>query len=188
MLGIHHLAEDAPDATLAPQAGEGVEHAYREHGAAVFRVALRMGRGDRAWAEDVTHEVFVDLFDRWSTIDDTARLSTWLYRATVRRCLNRLRRQRLMDRPGVRWLIRGWRGPQPDPERLQLGKEQLDQLLTRLSSLPDKQRVAFCMRHFDDRSGRDIAEIMGHSEGYVSKLLRKAEATLALAMERPEGS
>ena len=40
-----------------------IERLYDRHKEAVFRLALRYGRGDVAWAEDVTHDVFLDLFD-----------------------------------------------------------------------------------------------------------------------------
>lgn len=170
----------------ATDARAGVAQAYRDHGAEVFRVALRMGRGDRAWAEDMTHEVFLALYDGWASVHDPEHVAGWLYRATVRRSLNRLRRERLWQRPWVRWLVAGWRGPDPDPERISLGQEQLDQVLARVTALPDKQRAAFCMRHFDHRSGREIAELLGHSESYVSKLLARAEA--AVTLERSEAT
>lgn len=173
-----------PDvAAPVPDASRGVERAYREHGAYVLQVAVRLGRGDRAWAEDMTHEVFMELHDRWGSIRDVERIPGWLYRATVHRCLNRLRRDRLLGRPWVRWLVAGWHPARPDPERVSLGRAELDELFARVAALPDKQRVVFCMRHFDERSGREVAEVLGHSEGYVSKLLARAEAALQPSVE-----
>ena len=171
---MSRAADEAPelDARL------GVEQAYRAHGAEVYRVALRFGRGDHAWAEDVTHEVFLELHTSWNAVRDPDRVAGWLYRATVHRTLNRLRRQRLWERPWVRWLVAGWRPATPDPERVELGRQELDALFARVAALPDKQRVVFCMRHFDDRPGTEIAKLLGHSEGYVSKLLARAEAAI----------
>ena len=171
---MSRVADEAPE----PDARVGVEQAYRAHGAEVYRVALRFGRGNRAWAEDITHEVFLELQSSWDTVRDPERVAGWLYRTTVHRSLNRLRRRRLWDQPWVKWLVAGWRPPAPDPESVELGRAELDALFERVAALPDKQRVAFCMRHFDERPQTEIAEALGHSEGYVSKLLAKAEAAV----------
>lgn len=177
----------SPESTPCVDAGSGVAAAYREHGAEVFRVALRFGRGDRAWAEDLTHEVFITLHEDWNTLADPRRVWGWLYRATTRRCLNRLRRERLLERPWIRWLAAGWRSPGPDPERVTLGREALDAVFAQVAELPDKQRVVFCMRHFDDKKLSEIADVVGHSEGYISKLLARAEATAGLAIDKEDG-
>lgn len=179
MLGTKSMPH--PRDARITDASAAVARAYRDHGAEVFRVALRLGRGNRAWAEDITHEVFLALYDGWASVRDPEHLTGWLYRATVRRSLNRLRRERLWERPWVRGLVAAWRSPGPDPERISLGQERLDQVLARVAALPDKQRAVFCMHHFDHRTGREIAELLGHSEGYVSKLLSRAEAAVALA-------
>lgn len=172
-----------PESSSRTDPAAGVADAYREHGASVFRVALRFGRGDRAWAEDLTHEVFIALQEDWDAIADHERVWGWLYRATTRRCLNRLRRERLFERPWIRWLAAGWRAAGPDPERVTLGRETLDAVFAQVAELPDKQRVVFCMRHFDEKKLSEIADVIGHSEGYVSKLLARAEATAGLAVE-----
>ncbi len=182
MSGTKTIAQ--PQSTSRPDAADGVAAAYREHGASVFRVALRFGRGNRAWAEDLTHEVFIALQEDWDAVVDPQRVWGWLYRATTRRCLNRLRRERLFERPWIRWLAAGWRAPSPDPERVTLGRETLDAVFAEVADLPDKQRVVFCMRHFDDKKLSEIAEVVGHSEGYISKLLARAEASAGLAVER----
>lgn len=159
-------------------AQQATQRAYEAFGAEVFRVALRFGRGDRAWAEDLVHEVFLELHGAWASVRDGERVQGWLYRTAVHRSLNRLRRERLRHSPWVRWLIAGWHGADPDPERVSLGREALDDVFARIAALPDKQRVAFCMHHFDERSGREIAQLLGHSEGYVSKLLSRAHSTV----------
>jgi len=174
------VSDEAPEL----DARVGVEQAYRAHGAEVYRIALRFGRGDRAWAEDVTHEVFLELHAEWNAVREPQRVAGWLYRATVNRSLNRLRRRRLWDQPWVKWMVAGWRPSTPDPERIELGRAELTALLERVAALPDKQRVVFCMRHFDERPQTEIAQLVGHSESYVSKLLARAEA----AIRPPEGS
>lgn len=175
MHGAESIEAEIPTSWVTADVTTAVDRVYREHGASVFRVALRLGRGNRAWAEDVTQEVFLDLMGALDRIEDPARIAGWLYRATVHRCLGRLRRERFFARPMVRWFLTEQGQSAPDPERIHLGRADLDALFERVAALPDKERVVFCMRHLDGTPQREIAEIIGHSEGYVSKLLKRAE-------------
>ena len=90
-----------------PDLGAQIDRLYRQHHRAVFRLALRYGLGDEAWAEDIMQDVFITLFDELATLDDHQRLEGWLYRVTTNRCLRKLRREQFMQRPLVRWLLAG---------------------------------------------------------------------------------
>jgi RNA polymerase sigma-70 factor (ECF subfamily) len=162
---------------VAPTPNERLTSLYREHGALVFRLALRYG-GDRSWAEDLTQEVFLQAF---AHIDELAQVDNpagWLYRVTTRRCLNRLRGQRLRASAPVRWALHE-RVPVPNtPEELGIHRQRLAALFTQLETLPPKQRVCFWMYHVDGKSVVEIGEIIGHSKGYVSKLLDRATREL----------
>src|SRR6476659_10076334 len=79
-----------PEITAADEIGA----LYRRHHRLVYRLALRYGRGDAAWAEDVTQDVFLGLFKILDDLTDREGMEGWLYRATTNRCLNRLRHER----------------------------------------------------------------------------------------------
>jgi RNA polymerase sigma-70 factor (ECF subfamily) len=143
----------------------------------VFRVALRYG-GDRSWAEDVTQEVFLQAFAHIDELAEVLNPAGWLYRVTTRRCLNRLRGQRLRTSAPVRWALQH-RLPEPNtPEELGIHHQQLARVFARLQELPPKQRVCFWMYHVDGKPVAEIGEILGHSKGYVSKLLDRATRAL----------
>src|SRR5262249_34416359 len=78
---------------------------YDAHGARTYRLALRYGGGDRSFAEDLTQEVFLELIERLDRGHEIHNVGGWLYRATIHRALNRLRRERFMQLPAVRWLL-----------------------------------------------------------------------------------
>ena len=169
--------------TLAPAVAsrtERVEALYLEHRDFVYRLALRYGGGSHAWAEDVTQEVFLRLFDVVAELRDEgspAALEPWFYRVTTNRCLNRLRAERLRDSAPVRWLLgrRAEDRNSRDPERVTAAREGLEQAGAVLASLPPKERVAFSMHVLDGKKQIEIAELLGHSKGYVSKLIARAE-------------
>jgi RNA polymerase sigma-70 factor, ECF subfamily len=151
---------------------------YDAHGARTYRLALRYGRGDRAFAEDLVQEVFLELIERLDEGHEIHTVPGWLYRATVHRALNRLRRERFLQLPAVRWLL-GMQTPRPrGPERIELERAELRTVLSWIEDLPDRERVIVCMRHLDGTPQVDIADILGLSPGYVSKILTRAEAKL----------
>lgn len=164
-----HEVEAAREAPLE------VDALYRRYHDLVYRLALRYGRGDRAWAEDVTQEVFLRLFDVIDRLQEGEGLEGWFYRVTSNRCLNRLRRERVRSAAPVRWLLGEKARPPVDPERLAAARQGLDQAWAVLDRLPPKERIAFCMVHVDGKTLVEIGEVLGHSKGYVCKLVKRAE-------------
>ena len=164
-----------PRELAVPRPAARVDALYRRYHEFVYRVALRYGRGDAAWAEDVTQEVFVGLFDVIDRLSETETLEPWFYRVTINRCLNRLRRQRVRGSAPVRWLL-GDRQTRPvDPERLTAARQGLSKAWGVLDALPPKERVAFCMYYLDGKRQTEIGEILGHGKSYVCKLIKRAE-------------
>lgn len=157
------------------------EALYQRHKDAVYRLALRYGAGRSAWAEDVVQDVFVCALDRCGSLGDD-ELGAWLYRVTTNRCLTRLRRERVLD--AITGLLTGARATERrTPERVVGGGEQLARVERWFEQLPAKEMVAFAMRFHDGRSQVEIAEVMGLSKGYVSKLLARVDAKLRLVLE-----
>ncbi|MFO0614734.1 MAG: sigma-70 family RNA polymerase sigma factor [Polyangiaceae bacterium] len=176
-LRVHREAEGALSAEIAV--------IYRRHRDLVLRLALRYGGGQRAWAEDVTHDVFLGLWSSLSSLDRRDELEGFLYRATTHRCLTKLRRERLLSILTARWLF-GEDARHAEPALI--AREDLRRALESLSVLPPKERVAFSMYYLDGKEQDEIGEVLGHSKGQVSKLIARAVAKLrARGIEVPDG-
>ncbi len=165
----------------ASRARPRIDALYRRYHDLVYRLALRYGRGDSAWAEDVTQEVFLRVFDVIDRLEEGDGLEGWFYRVTSNRCLNRLRRERVRNAAPVRWLLGEKARPPIDPERLTAAREGLGQAWAVLDELPPKERLAFCMVHVDGKTLVEIGEILGHTKGYICKLVKRAEARIRSA-------
>lgn len=154
---------------------------YRQHRDQVYRLALRYGRGDRTWAEDITQDVFVSLCKVVDRLDDDEALKGWFYRVATNRCLSRLRRETVANAPAVRWLLgRSARSP-ADPEALTTERRDLQRVDAVLEALPPKQRIAFCMYRLDGKEQQEIGDILGYSKSYVCKLIKRAESKIRAA-------
>ena len=84
----------AEEANLVARCQEGdldaFETIYRRHSPSVYNLAFRMV-GDRAEAEDLLQEIFLQAHNKLSTFEGRAAFGTWLYRLAVNRCLDHLR-------------------------------------------------------------------------------------------------
>jgi RNA polymerase sigma factor (sigma-70 family) len=152
---------------------------YQRHSAGVFHRCLMLGGGDVAWAEDVMQDVFVRLFERREELDLTQDAGAWLYTVAYRLCIDRLRRERrIWNR--IKQVLAGERaGAHADMEKSLFARAELREIHAHLEALPPKERAVLMMKHIDGMSQRDIAAALGHSEGFVSKLLARAMRRLA---------
>lgn len=157
---------------------EAVYEAYRHR---VYRWALRYGAGNSEWAEDLTHDVFLKALERLATLDDPGDLGGWLYRVTANLAISRLRRERsIFSRVLARYRA-GREETAGSPQATLELKQEAGQALEALQALPDKERVVISMTILDGKSQREIARELSLSEGYVSKLLKRAWERLRAA-------
>lgn len=153
---------------------ERLERLYAEHRDEVYRWALRYGTGDTAFAEDVTQEVFMRLMRALPKLEDPDQLGGWLYRVTANRCLSRLRRRRLTR------TILSTLGLNPEStnhiEAQVAARQDLQHVMQTIRALPAREGMVLTMLHLDGLSQSEIAQILGLSKGYVSKLVARATA------------
>lgn len=178
---------DTSDATLLARYAGGDQAAARaltfRHAPRILALARRM-LGDRAEAEDVAQETLLRMWRVAPDWRDEARLSTWLYRVASNLCVDRLRRRRDQGLDGVDELPDGAPAPLAGLET----RDRARALEGALAELPERQRLAVVLRHMEERSNIEIAEILGLSVEAVESLLARARRTLSrlLAPRRAE--
>jgi RNA polymerase sigma factor (sigma-70 family) len=157
------------------------EVVYRAHALTVARWAARLGR---PWLdpEDVTHDVFLKV--QRSRLDDVVDLEAWLYAITV----NVIRTRRRVER-FRRWFQR----PEADgatvaseaPHGLEaLERRDAERLVMQsLAQLSDRDREVLVLFELEDRSGLEIARLLGVPVDRVWVWLHRARARFAKAVE-----
>ncbi|MEL7131894.1 MAG: RNA polymerase sigma factor [Pseudomonadota bacterium] len=143
--------------------------------------------GEATEAEDVAQEAMLRLWriaPEWRSGD--AQVSTWLYRVVANLCTDRLRKRR---RASV--ALDDVAEP-ADPAQGVEARLQDDARHTALrraiAALPERQRLALTMRHFDGASNPEIAAALGVSVEAAESLTARAKRALALALRGRVGA
>ena len=158
------------------------------HSRPVFRLAFRM-TGNEQDAEDIVQETFLRAYRALDRFDPQAQVSTWLY-AIASNCAIDLLRRRKRRGPQVELDRDGHAEPagaEPGPERRAVHRELGARVQAELGRLAPKERVAFTLRHFEDLSIREIADLMGTPEGSVKNNIFRAVRKLRAALESATG-
>ncbi|MFN8394251.1 MAG: sigma-70 family RNA polymerase sigma factor [Bacteroidia bacterium] len=147
---------------------------------------------DRTEAEDLTQEVFLEVYRSIGAFEERSSLSTWIYRISVTKSLELIRSKSRKKRAGMLLSIfglqeKGWdvRGHVVDHPGFQLeNQERAQRLHAALHSLPENQRVAFTMHKLDGHRYEEVAEIMGISLASVESLIFRARKNLQKTLEK----
>ncbi len=175
---------DSSDEDLLTLYASGDQSAARElmlrHAPRVLALANRLLR-DTAEAEDVTQEAMLRLWKiapDWRTGE--AKISTWLYRVASNLCTDRLRKRRgvgLDQAPEIA-------DETPSVETVLMNADRGQALRIAIDKLPERQKLAIDLRHFQELSNPEIGEILETSVEAVESLLSRARRSLAADMEK----
>jgi len=172
----------ATDADLVALMGGGDRVAFGElierHLPAVAGVARRMLRDD-AEAEDVAQEAMLRLWRQAGRLEiGPAGLRPWLRRVVSNLCIDRLRVSRhtdvVDDVPEV---------PQPARQVHAIEeREAASRVDSALQSLPERQRLALVLFHYEGMSQIEVGTAMGITDEAVESLLSRARRSLRTAL------
>ena len=137
----------------------------RAHSATVFQVAFRIV-GNEADAEEIVQEAFLRGYQRLESYQGRSTFGTWIYRIAVNCALNRI------SQPGIEPEYRHGEESNPeektvqlpaqdaDPERVLLSREISAAQNLAMQRLTPTEKSAFILRHLEERSTTEIAEVL----------------------------
>ncbi|MFK7953052.1 MAG: RNA polymerase sigma factor [Ekhidna sp.] len=115
-------------------------------------------------ADDLTQEIFVKVWKNLQSFREDAKLFTWIYRIATNECLTFLKKKKRRFFVPINDVEAELNTKLESSPELS-GDEVQMKLQKALLKLPDKQRMVFNMKYFDNMKFKDIAEITGTSEG-----------------------
>ena len=182
--GDEQAAEQQPqqtDYSLAQRAASGdmasFESLYERHHRRVYSLCLRM-TSNTAEAEDLSQEVFIQLFRKIGSFRGESAFTTWLHRLTVNQVLMHFRKKGIRleqttdDGETPVQVVRGTENPNSMPvvDRIALDKA--------IGQLPPGYRTVFVLHDVEGHEHEEIARMLGCSVGTSKSQLHKARMKL----------
>lgn len=176
------------DDSLIAQVAARDEAAFRllgeRYSGLVFTIAFRM-LNNRAGAEDVVQDVLIKLWNNAGDWDRArgASVKTWICRIATHSCIDvqrKRKRETLGDVPET--------ADAADGAETMLKTRQTGIIVGRaLQELPERQRLALVMFHYEDLSVADIATVLETSPKAAEGLLTRGRAALRQSLEAYKG-
>lgn len=164
---------------------EAIEYLVRNYQRNVIKTACYFV-GNMEDAEDLSQEIFLEIIDSVGRFRKKSSLYTWIYRITVNRSLDHLRKQKRKQMVHHMASLILPRGNMNNPGFIEPGttnfpaeeKEKRKILDKAVNALPENQRIAFILSKYDDKSYSEIAEIMNLTISSVESLIHRAKVNL----------
>jgi len=175
-------SKESDDAALLAGAADGNEAAFRSlverHLSGLLVLARRMLRDD-AEAEDVTQEALLKLWRSREALEVGAYgLRPWLRRVVSNLCIDKMRSSR-------RFTVTDDVPERAEPADQLTQVEAQDasaRVAAAIKGLPDRQRTALTLFHYEGLSQVEVGRIMGASDEAVESLLARARRSLKVAL------
>ncbi|MFZ4634343.1 MAG: RNA polymerase sigma factor [Saprospiraceae bacterium] len=141
-------------------------------------------------AQDLTQEVFVEVFRSIERFRFDASLSTWIYRITCNKALEHLRRRNRLKRRAFFQRLVGL----DDPAGQQIAdpvnhpgialedKERAELLYRHLDRLPEQQKSALLLHKVEGLTHQEISDVLQVSVSAVESLIHRAKKKLRASL------
>jgi RNA polymerase sigma-70 factor (ECF subfamily) len=176
------------DKKLIERALNGDETGYRtlleKYRNLVFSIMLKMVRNKQE-AEDLTQEAFMKAFASLASFNDEFAFSTWLMKIASNNCIDFLRKKKLRTysiHEPIQYKDEKIEIEIPDrdptPERTLIQSERSKMIEQTINELPERYRYVIILRHKEEKSYEEIAEIMNLPLGTVKAQIFRAREIL----------
>lgn len=185
------------DDVLVKKAKGGDEKAYKKlvdkYERALYFHILKMVK-DREQIEDLVQEAFVKAFDNLNTYSSNYAFSTWLYRIATNNTIDYLRKKKLktlsIDKP-KKTRDGEMQMQLPDDsastDRDIIKKQRKEIVQNAIEELPQKYRKVIQLRHMEEKSYKEISDILDKPLGTVKAHIFRARELLYKALKDKRG-
>ncbi len=161
---------------------------FKKHKTRVLNLAFRFVR-NRQTAEDIAQEVFIKIYEKKFHFDSSAKFSTWLYKVTVNASIDRTRKKSFFDRSldktetddegGGKTLLEALSDSSAISPADTVASEEVKNLVQmEIQKLPERLKAPILLRHFENLSYKEVAQILGITAKAVERKIYHAKEIL----------
>jgi RNA polymerase sigma-70 factor (ECF subfamily) len=143
-----------------------------------LRKICRVYAPDADAEKDLYQDILVQLWRALPSFDGSSRPDTWLYRVALNTALAQKRQQTARASATLDESNPIWRNPIPAPDESLEAKQRLERLYSAIARLDDVDK-AVVMMYLDEKSHREIADVLGITESYVGVKLHRIKKEMA---------
>ena len=167
---------------IANGESKAFQELYEIFSARVFNTALSYTQNEQE-AEEITQDVFTNIYRNASKFKGEASVSTWIYRITVNTSLNQLKKKKRFS--FLKFGEPELNKPDFDHPGVLLEKKENARLLFKvIDTLPDSQKSAFILSYIEDLPRQEVANILEISLKATESLLQRAKKNLRDKLEK----
>jgi RNA polymerase sigma-70 factor (ECF subfamily) len=167
---------------------------YDEHKKMVFNLALQYVKNIEE-AEEITQDVFVSISQNNSKFNNHSKLSTWIYRITINKSLDYIKAKKSQKRHGF---ISSLFWENTNEVKIEIGdfnhpgvileqQEATKRIFDAINQLNDNQKTVIVLSKIEQKTQKEIAEIMKLSTSAVESLLGRVKLKLEEILRNNEG-
>lgn len=184
------LSQEA-DAVLVAKAVQGDHHAasalFRRHVDAIYAFAAARTGGDRAAAEDVTQEVFVEAWQHLSSFRQDGRFPAWLVGIAKRKLARRYREAAREGRARSQQVLDFLEGREAGPGQALEDAEFASAVSEALLEIRPEDRSILQMKYARTMTLKDIAARLAISPGAANSRLQRAREAFKAVLKKRDG-
>ena len=146
---------------------EALDILYLRYAAKVRDFAFRL-LGDSVEAEDITHDIFLKVWEQRKTVGNVVSFRGYLFRMTRNAIFNAFKHRQVESK---------YQAPADTDDRVSTN-DLMEMIDLAVSNMPEQRRKVFCMSRYEDMSYNDIAEALHISPKTVQYHISGALAEL----------
>lgn len=176
---------------IAGGSEEALEQLYNRYFSRVYNTLLSYTKNAED-AEELLQDVFVTIFNTAYNFQFNSSISTWIYRITVNKSLDFLRKKKSQKRYGIftsLYIKDSAEIKYESPDFVHPGvkmenQEDAKHLFRAIDQLSENQKTVFILTQIEGLPQQEVAEIMNQTRKAVESLLARAKANLRQELEK----
>ena len=175
------------DEELLSQIAKGDRQAfsrlYRKYQPRLVSYCARLLKDDIAQAADIVDDALFDVWRSADKFEGKSKPSTWIYSIARNKLISWLRKtsETTLDDDAI---MLAMEDTAPNPEETRMEEDMRDQLLRMMNHLTDEHRDVLKLTYFEDKSVKEVADILKISENTVKTRMFYARKRLGQMLEK----